>query len=68
MQPREVANVVAATAEGYAFPTNLDRDQPIDGLSPQTQAELVADAVASGMPPGDLVDRLATRAADRLSH
>ena len=40
------ANVIAASAEGYAFPTNLDRDQPIGGLAPQTQAELVAQAVA----------------------
>ena len=37
MPPREVANVVAASAEGYAFPTNLDRDQPIDGMSPRTR-------------------------------
>lgn len=41
-------NVVAAFAEGYAFPTNLDRDQPIGGLSPQTQAELVQRAVSEG--------------------
>jgi ectoine hydroxylase-related dioxygenase (phytanoyl-CoA dioxygenase family) len=41
-----VRNVVAASAEGYAFPTNLDRDQPIGGLAPQTQAELVPQAVA----------------------
>jgi len=41
-----VANVIAASAEGYAFPTNLDRDQPIGGLAPQTQAELVAQALA----------------------
>ena len=40
-----VANVIAASAEGYAFPTNLDRDQPIGGLAPQTQAELVAQAL-----------------------
>src|SRR3954470_7900969 len=33
-----VANVIAASAEGYAFPTNLDRDQPVGGLAPQTQA------------------------------
>ena len=26
---RELLNAVVATAEGYAFPTNLDRDQPI---------------------------------------
>jgi hypothetical protein len=37
---RTLRNVVAA-AEGYAFPTNLDRDQPIGGLAPETQAELV---------------------------
>jgi ectoine hydroxylase-related dioxygenase (phytanoyl-CoA dioxygenase family) len=37
--------VVAASAEGYAFPTNLDRDQPIGGLAPQTQAELLWRAV-----------------------
>ena len=39
-------NVIAASAEGYAFPTNLDRDQPIDGLAPQTQADLVRQALA----------------------
>jgi ectoine hydroxylase-related dioxygenase (phytanoyl-CoA dioxygenase family) len=39
-------NVVSASAEGYAFPTNLDRDQPVDGLAPQTQAELLRQAVA----------------------
>ncbi len=40
--------VIAVTAEGYAFPTNLDRDQPIGGLAPQTQAELVRQALAEG--------------------
>ena len=38
---RALRNAVAASAEGYAFPTNLDRDQPIGGLAPETQAELV---------------------------
>lgn len=41
-----VDNVIAASAEGYAFPTNLDRDQPIGGPAPQTQAELVRQALA----------------------
>lgn len=40
------ANVIAASAEGYAFPADLDRDQPIGGLAPETQAELVTRAVA----------------------
>jgi ectoine hydroxylase-related dioxygenase (phytanoyl-CoA dioxygenase family) len=43
---RDLDNVIAASAEGYAFPTNLDRDQPIGGIAPQTQAELVRQAVS----------------------
>jgi ectoine hydroxylase-related dioxygenase (phytanoyl-CoA dioxygenase family) len=43
-----VANAVAAAAEGYPFPTNLDLDQPVDGLTPVTQAELVHRALAEG--------------------
>ena len=39
-------NIIAACAEGYAFPTNLDRDQPTGGLAPQTQADLVRQALA----------------------
>jgi ectoine hydroxylase-related dioxygenase (phytanoyl-CoA dioxygenase family) len=45
---RELRNVVAASAEGYAFHTNLDRDQPVGGLAPQTQAELVWQALREG--------------------
>jgi ectoine hydroxylase-related dioxygenase (phytanoyl-CoA dioxygenase family) len=37
---------VAAAAEGYAFPTNLDRDPPVDGLAPPSQADLVRRALA----------------------
>jgi ectoine hydroxylase-related dioxygenase (phytanoyl-CoA dioxygenase family) len=51
-------NVVAACAEGYAFPTNLDRDQPIDGLVPQTQAELLWRAVEQDWPDQRLVQEL----------
>ncbi|WP_250033296.1 phytanoyl-CoA dioxygenase family protein [Paractinoplanes maris] len=40
-----VENVIAASAEGYAFPADLDRDQPIGGLAPPTQAELVRRAL-----------------------
>ena len=41
-------HVVAASAEGYAFPTNLDRDPPVDGLAPPSQADLVWQALAEG--------------------
>jgi ectoine hydroxylase-related dioxygenase (phytanoyl-CoA dioxygenase family) len=41
-------NAIAASAEGYAFPTNLDRDQPVGGLAPESQAGLVWRALGEG--------------------
>ena len=46
LNEQAIENVVAACAEGYAFPTNLDRDPPIGGLAPQTQAQLMLKALA----------------------
>ena len=43
-----LSRVVAASSEGYPFPTNLDRDQPIGRLTPASQAEVVLDALLSG--------------------
>jgi ectoine hydroxylase-related dioxygenase (phytanoyl-CoA dioxygenase family) len=51
---RALRNVVAASAEGYAFPTNLDRDQPIGGLAPETQAQLVWRALQEDWSPETL--------------
>ena len=48
------ANVVAACAEGYAFPTNLDRDQPVDGLAPPSQADLMNRALDENWAPEHL--------------
>ena len=58
---------VAASAEGYAFPTNLDRDQPIEGLAPQTQAELVTEAVRERISPDRLADLLKAQSERRMS-
>jgi ectoine hydroxylase-related dioxygenase (phytanoyl-CoA dioxygenase family) len=67
--PRQVRNALTAAAEGYAFPDNLDNDQPIGGLSPPAQLELVASALAEGWPPERLAIELETHAAKRwLSH
>lgn len=48
LTPAECAAVIAATADGYPFPTNLDTDPPLGGLAPETQQALVARAVAAG--------------------
>ena len=51
---REIRNSVNATAEGYAFPTNLDRDQPIGSLAPPSQVDTVLAALASRLTPEEL--------------
>jgi ectoine hydroxylase-related dioxygenase (phytanoyl-CoA dioxygenase family) len=59
-----LANAVAAAAEGYPFPTNLDRDQPIGGLTPLAQTEILGQALAEGWDPArvdDALDAYATR-------
>jgi ectoine hydroxylase-related dioxygenase (phytanoyl-CoA dioxygenase family) len=66
MTDRALRNVIAASAEGYPFPTNLDRDAPVDGLAPSSQADVVWRAVQEGWPAADLaaeLDALATRRA-----
>ncbi|MGV0770178.1 phytanoyl-CoA dioxygenase family protein [Mycobacterium syngnathidarum] len=51
---RELANAVNATAEGYAFPTNLDKDQPIGSLAPPSQVDTVLAALNDGLTPEEL--------------
>ena len=53
-----IRNVIAASAEGYSFPTNLDRDPPIGGLAPKTQAQFMQDGLAAGIPEAELSDQL----------
>ena len=38
-------DTIAALADGYSFPTNLDSDPPIGGSAPQSQASYVTEAV-----------------------
>jgi ectoine hydroxylase-related dioxygenase (phytanoyl-CoA dioxygenase family) len=66
--PDAVDHVIAATAEGYAFPTNLDRDQPIGGLAPQSQAELLRQAVAETWSAERLEQALTDHAGRRQTH
>ncbi len=52
--PQEILNAVVATAEGYPFPTNLDRDQPIGSLAPPSQVDVVLAALAGDHTPAQL--------------
>jgi ectoine hydroxylase-related dioxygenase (phytanoyl-CoA dioxygenase family) len=67
LSARECANAVAACAEGYSFPTNLDRDPPIGGLAPETQAQLMLKALAEKWPAGAFNEALEKQAWRRLA-
>lgn len=58
LPPRAVQNVIAAAADGYAFPTNLDRDQPVGGLIPKSQAEQMAQALADRVSTADWIKQV----------
>ena len=51
---RDVLNTVVATAEGYAFPTNLDSDQPLGSLAPPSQVDVVLAALRDHLTPEQL--------------
>ena len=43
-------NIVAASAEGYSFPTNLDLDPPTNGMAPLSQSAIVQAALSKDTP------------------
>jgi ectoine hydroxylase-related dioxygenase (phytanoyl-CoA dioxygenase family) len=59
----ELENSIAACAEGYPFPTNLDKDQPIGGLAPESQADIMRSALAQSLPTEDFLKLLNEHAA-----
>lgn len=63
----EAHAVIAATAEGYAFPTNLDTDPPIDGNAPDTQADILRRAYAEGWDEAALHSALDALSARRTT-
>jgi ectoine hydroxylase-related dioxygenase (phytanoyl-CoA dioxygenase family) len=57
----DVDRVITAIADGYAFPTSLDLDPPVEGLAPESQAQLMHRAVAERWD----LSRLASALDDR---
>lgn len=64
---RWLDTVVAACAEGYPFPTNLDHDPPVDGLAPASQADLVRRALREAWSPETLRAHVRSAAERRRS-
>ena len=57
--------VIACTADGYSFPTNLDTDPPLKGLAPQTGQQLMQQALRERWPPEDFAAAVAQMRAKR---
>lgn len=62
-----LAAAVAACAEGYPFPTNLDSDPPSEGAAPPAQADILTAALDEEWPPEKLRERLRAAAERRRS-
>lgn len=46
LSEKEIYNVVCSSAEGYAFPSNLDFDHPSpDDVAPKSQARYLLEAL-----------------------
>jgi ectoine hydroxylase-related dioxygenase (phytanoyl-CoA dioxygenase family) len=60
-------NAIASTAEGYSFPTNLDRDPPIGGLAPESQQALFLRALETSWTPEAFNKALDEQAQKKLT-
>ena len=49
MNEAEINAAITSCSEGYSFPTNLDTAPPLDGLAPETQANLFRRALKEEM-------------------
>lgn len=60
-------DAISACAEGYAFPTNLDRDPPIGGLAPKSPQALMREAFLAGETAEAFSAALTAQAERRLT-
>ncbi len=67
MSAGQIAAAIASCAEGYPFPTNLDRDPPLGGLAPKSQALLFHEALDGEWSGETFGQALDAQAAKKLS-
>ena len=65
MDAAQIEAVIASSAEGYPFPTNLDRDPPLGGLAPASQQVLFRQALNENWPVDDFTQGLLAQAQRR---
>ena len=59
IKDRFLNDILAAIADGYSFPTNLDTDPPKGGYAPLPEKQLVLRAIEDLWPPEKLRESLA---------
>jgi ectoine hydroxylase-related dioxygenase (phytanoyl-CoA dioxygenase family) len=63
----ETTSAIASCAEGYPFPTDLDRDPPVGGLAPESQQGLMHRALDEDWEPARFTLALNDHAARQRS-
>ncbi len=57
--------LIMTVADGYPFPTNLDRDPPLEGRAPQTDQDILRQALTEAWTLTKLDEALRTKAVSR---
>lgn len=65
LSEKEIDAAITSCAEGYSFPTNLDTAPPLDGLAPETQANLFRRALTKKMSISDFEKELSLHDKNR---
>jgi len=65
---RAVDNVVAASAEGYPFPANLDIDSPLSGMAPPSQQDVMRQALQEGWSKEAFAQAIKDQLSRKRSH
>ncbi|MEM9435055.1 MAG: phytanoyl-CoA dioxygenase family protein [Pseudomonadota bacterium] len=68
LSDQELHCVIAACAEGYPFPANLDLDSPLSGMAPESQQQLMLRAISERWGPADFHAALADQQGRKRSH
>lgn len=68
LSAREIDTVIAATAEAYPFPANLDIDSPLTGMAPPSQQDVLRQAVAESWSLSALTEAINAQQARKRSH
>ncbi len=68
LSERQLQDVIAVAAEGYPFPTNLDRDPPVNGMAPHSQSMIVRDCLNKDLNPEQAMGVLQAHRLRTLSH